>query len=92
MLDGTKMGNPVFIKPVPENIAEMCEAVKAKMEITLNYCDATQLIVFPASSTNFEDKTTGYEPWIECPGATGKHPLIVVAPQKESGTCVVVLP
>ena len=92
MPDGIKMGSPVFINPVPENIAVLCEVVKAKMEITLNYCDASQLTVFPAGTTDLTDETKGYERWIECPGATGKSPLIVVAPQKESGTsCMVVL-
>ena len=92
MLDGTKMGHPVFIKPVPENINDLCKAIKMEMEITLNYCDASQLIVFPAGTTNFDDK--GYKrsckdfPKVD----DDDCPLIVVAPQKESGTCVVVLP
>ena len=92
MPDGIKMGSPVFINPVPENIAVLCEVVKTKMEITLNYCDADNLIVFPPGTTDLTDEKKGYERWIECPGAAGENPLIVVAPLKESGTsCMVVL-
>ena len=94
MPGGLSMGPTVFIKPVPENIAVLCEVVKAKMEITLNYCDATQLTVFPAGTTNFDDKTKGYKrsckdfPKVDDEDCA----LIVLAPQKESGTCMVVLP
>ena len=92
MPDGIKMGSPVFINPVPENIAVLCEVVKAKMKITLNYCDASQLTVFPAGTTDLTDKTKAYKRWTACPGAAGENPLIVVAPPKESGaSCMVVL-
>ena len=94
MPDGIKMGSPVFINPVPENIAVLCKAVKTEMEITLNYCDATQLTVFPAGTTNFDDKTKGYKRSCkDFPKVDDEEcPLIVVAPLKESGTsCMVVL-
>ena len=92
MPDGIKMGSPVFINPVPENIAVLCEVVKTKMDPLLKDYAPSQLIVFPAGTTDLTDETKGYERWIECPGATGKSPLIVVAPLKESGTsCMVVL-
>jgi len=92
MPDGIKMSSPVFINPVPENIAVLCEVVKTKMDPLLKDYAPSQLIVFPAGTTDLTDETKGYERWIECPGAAGENPLIVVAPPKESGTsCMVVL-
>ena len=91
MPDGLSMGPTVFIKPVPENIAVLCEVVKVKMEITLKYCDAIQLIVFPPGTTDLTNKMKAYKrsckdfPKVD----DEERPLILVAPQKDSGTCVV---
>ena len=93
-LGGINIGHVVKISPVPIDINDLCEMVKAKMEFTLNYCDATQLTVFPAGTTNFGVNTKGYKrsckdfPKVDDEDCA----LIVLAPQKESGTCMVVLP
>ncbi len=91
VIDGANFGHPVEIDTSPKNIGKLCDEVKTKMAITLHYCDATQLTVFPAGTTNFTDTTQGYKRWISCPDSAGENPLIVVAPRIESGTCVVVL-
>ncbi len=90
--DGSYIDHPVLIEPIPKNINDLCKAVKTEMTNALKYCDASQLTVFPAGTTNFDDTSKAYKPWLGCPGAEGENPLIVVAPQKESGTsCAVVL-
>ena len=91
VIDGTKIGTPLFIKSVPENIATLCEEVKLKMHPVLKDYAPNQLTVFPAGTTDFTDTTQGYKRWISCPDSAGENPLIVVAPRIESGTCVVVL-
>ena len=92
MPDGIKMGSPVEIDPIPKNIGKLCKAILVEKKTALNYCDADNLIVFPPGTTDLTDEKKGYERWIECPGAAGENPLIVVAPLKESGTsCMVVL-
>ena len=92
VIDGTEIGHPVEIDTSPKNIGKLCDEVKTKMAITLNYCDATQLTVFPAGTTDLTDEKKAYKRWTACPGAAGENPLIVVAPLKESGTsCMVVL-
>ena len=94
MPDGIKMGSPVLINPVPENIAVLCEVVKTKMDPLLKDYAPSQLTVFPAGTTNFDDKTKGYKRSCkDFPKVDDEEcPLIVVAPSKESGTsCMVVL-
>ena len=93
MPDGSNIGPPVEIDPIPKNINDLCKAVKTEMTNALNYCDASQLTVFPAGTTNFDDKSKAYKrgcnnfPKVDDEDCA----LIVVAPPKESGTCVVVL-
>ena len=92
MPDGITMGNVVKIAPVPIDINDLCEVVKVKMDPLLKDYAPIQLIVFPPGTTDLTNETKAYKRWISCPGAAAQTPLIVVAPQKESGTCVVVLP
>ena len=72
----------------------LCEVVKAKMDPLLKDYPPSQLVVFPAGTTNFLDNTKVYKRGCQdFPKVDDENfPLIVVAPQKESGTCVVVLP
>ena len=90
-LAGINIGNVVKIAPVPNDINDLCKAIMIEKKTALNYCDADNLIVFPPGTTNYDDKTNAYKRGCkDFPKVDDEDcPLIVVAPQNESGTCVV---
>ena len=84
---GGRVGGAVKIKPVPEDVADLCEAVKAKMVNDLAHCDAHHLVVFPPGA-NIEEQKEALRPGAAPPSdTTDEKPMIVVAPpaKEQSG-------
>jgi hypothetical protein len=71
-------GHPVKIKPAPEDVAELIEAVQAKLELDaqLNLISA-----FPPGTAPPFSQDKAIDPGDNVPtDTTSKNPLIVVAP------------
>lgn len=49
-------GNPIKIRPIPEDVADLAEAVKDKMAEELMHCSAAKLVVFPPKSSGDKKK------------------------------------
>jgi hypothetical protein len=77
--DGIAVGVALKIKPVPEDVADLCERVKAKCHPRLAHCAANELLVFPSGAL---EEAKALDPGDAVPeNTTSKNPLIVVAPQ-----------
>jgi hypothetical protein len=84
-----KAGNPIKIRPIPEDVADLAEAVKDKMAEELMHCSPARLDVYPPKSSGDREKQYGPDKEMKevirelkkkTPPTSGKHPLIVVAP------------
>ena len=86
-------GKPIKIKPAPDDVADLAEAVKDKMAEELTHCSAATLVVFPPETKppfSEQTSTRGNKTLKELIDELGNknprvcigcdHPLIVVAP------------
>ena len=82
-------GNPIKLRPIPEDVADLAKEVKKEMGVALNHCDAAKLVVYPPKSSG--DREKKYKPGKKLeevidelknttPPTSDDHPLIVVAP------------
>ena len=78
----TKSGGVFCIRPIPENVYALTEAIKVENAVALSQCDADELNVFAVgTSVPTTAGTEPLDPWDPVPtGTTGPAPLIVVAP------------
>mmetsp|Transcript_44116 Transcript_44116/g.44778 ORF Transcript_44116/g.44778 Transcript_44116/m.44778 type:complete len:240 (+) Transcript_44116:20-739(+) len=75
-------GNPVKIKKIPVDVADLMEEVHAKKSRSLEYCDASDLTAYATFPCSEESKL---DSWASVPSnTTGPKPLIVVAPLKST--------
>jgi hypothetical protein len=79
--------NVVKIVSEPEDVDDLCEAIKVKVDPELNYCSVGRLSVYPAgtafvncNAANALDRG-GAPPG----GTTSKMPLVVIAPADSQG-------
>ena len=76
--------NPIEIRPIPADIADLAKAVKVERKVALSHCDAADLLVFSKGTkppVSQQDKPLNS--WDQVPSTnscSGEHPLIVVAP------------
>ena len=82
-----EQGNPTIIRPIPEYVADLAEAVKVKMAEELTHCSPARLGVYSPKSSGDKKKYNSYNEMNEViaklentPPTSGKHALIVVAP------------
>ena len=78
-------GQPIKIKPAPEDVADLKELLKTeKANKTLEHCDALKLRVFPPGTKAPFLQDKAIDPGNDVPpGTTSKNPLIVVAPDPQ---------
>jgi hypothetical protein len=77
-----KQGRSFEIKPIPEHVDALKNAIKEKCTVSLQHCDPVHLDVFAPGI----DPKTGdpLDPGDPVPGNTSsKNPLIVVAPEAD---------
>jgi hypothetical protein len=77
-----KQGQSFRLKPIPEDVDALKNAVKDKCTVLLHHCDPVLLDVFaPGADPKTEDTLDPGDP---VPGDTSsKNPLIVVAPKPQ---------
>ena len=78
----TKSGHSVKISPIPDDMNDLTEEIKVKVEPKLNHCAPSDLNVFAVGTqVPTTDGTGPLDPGETVPGGTtSKEPLIVVAP------------
>ena len=80
------VGRPIKIRPIPEDVDALAEAVKVKRAVSLSHCDAAILRVYAPRTQPYQFSTLDplqgdmSSSEIEALQATYKDPLIVVAP------------
>ena len=79
-------GQPIKIKPAPEDVADLKELLKTeKAKKTLEHCDALKLRVFPPGTKAPFLQDKAIDAGDDVPSVTtSKNPLIVVAPQQQA--------
>ena len=71
-------GQPIKIKPAPEDVAELIEAAQAKLEL---HAPLNLIFACPPGTTPPFSQDKAIDPGDPVPtGTTSKNPLIVVAP------------
>lgn len=88
---GQEKSGDVFGISVPvNNIDSLRKAVKEECKPKLDYCAASDLVVYAAGTdVPIPEGTESLDPWDTVPtNSTGPMPLIVVAPQKEVSSVV----
>ena len=85
--NGINVGAKFKIKSEPEDVDDLCEAIKVKLEPDLNHCSAARLSVYPAGTAFGNYNTTNALDRGEAPpvGTTSKAPLVVIAPADPQG-------
>ena len=79
--DGNNIGDVCKIKPCPDDISDLRQAVKIKFSPDLDYTIASVLKVFADGDTEKINPLAGN---VDVPTSTYDKPLIVVAPAKEA--------
>jgi hypothetical protein len=84
--EGNLVGDVDRIKPAPDDVVDLRDAVLKKMSKQLGYCDANQLKVFAAGADPTKDKPL--PPPAGVPSdTTYEAPLIVLVPGKNHRFC-----
>ena len=81
-------GSSIKIRPIPEDVADLIEAAKAKLKKGLDHAGLTEISVYPPKSSGNNSKYKPGKPLKEAidelktanPPTSNDHPLIVVAP------------
>ena len=84
-------GNPIKIRPIPEDVADLIEAAKAKLKKELDHAGLTEIDVYPPKSSGDENKYKQGKKLGEViqelkkksPPTSDDHPLSVVAPRQQ---------
>ena len=77
-------GQPIKIKPIPEDVADLAEAAIAKLPNSLSHCDAADLFVYPPDTKPPFSQDKALKSWDPIPSnSSGPQPLIVVAPAQK---------
>ena len=85
--NGENVGNVVKINSELDDVDDLCEAIKVKLEPDLNHCSAARLSVYTAATAFENCNTTNALDRGEAPpvGTTSKAPLVVIAPADPQG-------
>ena len=84
-------GNPIKIRPVPDDVADLARRLKENdIKNRLSHCDVDEIDIYPPKSSGDREKQYGPDKEMKeviaelekemTPPTSGKHPLIVVAP------------
>jgi hypothetical protein len=85
--NGENVGNVVKIKSEPDDVNDLCKAIKVELDPKLKYCAAAELSVYPAGTAFGNYNTiTAFKRSVSPPvGTSEEAPLVVIAPEDPQG-------